>query len=135
MPDRPVRVYLEGSSTDVTEADGWLTDFSLTQRVLRAGGVMLLALVMASLLIPVPIVHLLGIPLVLVTGIAVAVRQATSVARLRPLKMACPKCGRPNRIGGGLGYRSVAEPMERTCDSCRRILTVRIEAAGAHAAS
>jgi hypothetical protein len=89
---------------------------------------MLIAVLLASTLIPIPIVHLLGIPILLVTGVILAVRQVSMAGRLRPLRLACPKCGVPNRVGGGLGYRT-AEPRERMCDSCRRGLMLRIDPA------
>jgi len=88
---------------------------------------MLGAILVAAMLIPIPIVHLVGIPLMLILGIVLSVRQAMSTVRLKPLRIHCPKCDGVNRVGGGLGYRSLAEPLDRSCDQCRRILKLTVQ--------
>jgi len=126
MPDHNVVVSLAATGAEPVRANGIFHEFTLRERIVRAGIVMLVAVLLASTLIPIPIVHLLGIPILLVTGVILAVRQVSMDGRLRPLRLPCPKCGVPNRVGGGLGYMS-AEPRERMCDSCRRGLTLRID--------
>ena len=126
MATRLVLVSLEATGVAALTAAGTLRDFTAVDRVKRAALVMLGAVLLAATLIPIPIIHLLGIPLVLLGGILMAGRQLASVARLQPLRVACPKCGSLNRLGGGLGYRSVTGALDRTCDSCRRNLTMRI---------
>ena len=126
MQTREVQVVLEApGAADVTAA-GVLRDFSLGDRVKRAAIVIVGSVLLAGTLIPIPIIHLLGITLVLITGVLMAGRQLASVARLQPLRIACPKCGARNRVGGGFGFRSVVGGIDRTCDSCRRSLTLRI---------
>jgi hypothetical protein len=88
--------------------------------------VILGTVIAAAILIPIPIVHLIGIPLVLLAGLVAAIRQAQSVARLEPMRLACPRCGAENAIGGGLGYRNVGQAIPRPCESCRRPLTLHI---------
>ena len=127
MVTRQVRVILAAPGADDVTAAGILHDFTAADRMKRATLAMAGSIVLASLLIPIPIIHLLGIPLVLIAGVVVAGRQLAAVARLQPLRIACPKCGAINRVGGGLGYRSVAGPLDRSCDSCRRRVTMRIE--------
>jgi hypothetical protein len=131
MPDRSVRVHLEASPTEVTSADGIVTDFTLVQRAMRATILFFLCVLLAGMILAIPIVHLVGVPLLLVTGIALGVKQFSATERLRPIRMACPKCGGPNRLGGGMGRRSLAEPMDRACENCRRGLVLRIEPATA----
>jgi hypothetical protein len=126
MATRKVWVTLEATGVHVVTVAGILRDFTAVDRMKRAALVMGGAVVLAGALIPIPIIHLLGIPLVLLAGIVMAGRQLTLAARLQPLRIACPKCGAVNRVGGGLGYRSVASGLDRTCDSCRRSLTMRI---------
>ncbi len=125
MPDRPVTVSLSATGVNPVSVAGIVTDFSRPQRVLRSAVVMGIAVLLAATLIPIPIIHLLGIPLLLLTGVVASVRQMTKIGRLHPVKVACPKCGATNRVGGGLGYTSL-EPQERMCDSCRRGLTLTI---------
>lgn len=101
-----------------------LTVFTAAQRVTRAAVILGVALLAAAAIIPVPIIHLVGIPLVLLLGIVVAVRQLRTVARLGACTMACPKCGERTSVGGGLGLRSATGPLVLSCQSCRRGLTL-----------
>jgi hypothetical protein len=128
MADRNVTVILEASSGEATRGAGVLRTFDLTERIRRSALIVLLSIGLAAVLIPIPIVHLVGIPLVLGIGILIAIRQGASVARLAPLKLACPRCGIPNNLGGGLGYRSASAPIAIACQSCRRSLILKFEA-------
>ncbi len=123
----PVIVVLASPGAESTRTPGRLRVFAPGQRALRTAGVLGLSLLAAASIIPIPIVHLVGIPLILLVGIGVAVRQAGSVARLAPMRAPCPKCGAPNSIGGGIGYRSATGPIERGCESCRRGMTMTFE--------
>ena len=127
---RRVTVELVAEGSEPTRQPGELTTFTPIERAIRAGVVLVGALLMAAALIPIPIIHLVGIPLVLVIGIAVALRQFRSVARLAPMRIPCPKCGEPNLVGGGLGYRTRTGPVDRNCESCRRPLQLRFAAQG-----
>lgn len=80
------------------------------------------------MLIPIPIIHLVGIPLMLLVGIFAAAKQMTAAARLKPMRLACPACEAKNRIGGGFGYHHPDEPIEMNCDSCRRGLILKLVA-------
>ena len=126
MPDRQVAVSLEATGAEITRCHGLFADFTLARRARRAVIVLLGATGLAALFLPIPIIHLLAIPMILLGGIVTAIRQLSVVGRLAPLRMACPKCGVRNRVGGGLGVRSVA-PKSRVCESCRRELILRIE--------
>lgn len=125
MPERTVTVTLESSGGTVTSAAGVLHHFTPAERVLRAALLLLLGVAAAATLIPIPIIHLIGIPLALVVGLLTAGRQLAASARLMPMRLACPNCGAMNRVGGGLGYRNAVAPMDIHCDSCRRGLTLR----------
>jgi hypothetical protein len=126
MPERRVMVSLATTATEPVRAEGVFNEFTTVERIRRSGIVMVVAVLLAATLIPIPIVHLLGIPLLLVGGAILSIRQLSMVGRLHPLRIACPKCGELNRVGGGLGYSSDA-PRERMCDSCRRGLTLSID--------
>lgn len=127
---KPVTVVLACSDAEPTRVPGRLRIFSPGQRLMRAAGMIGLGLVAAVVMLPIPIIHLLGIPLVLIVGIGAAIRQTRSVARLAPMRIACPKCGEPNSIGGGIGFRTATGPIERRCEECRRGQTLTFEAAG-----
>ena len=126
MPDRRVLVSLEAPELPPVIREGVFTDFTSQQRVLRSAGVFAISVVIAALFIPIPIIHLLAIPMALGAGILVAVRQLAMVGRLAPMRMACPKCGALNRVGGGIGVRTLV-PQTLTCDSCRRSLVMQIK--------
>ena len=126
MVKRNVQVVLAAPGVNSVTAPGILCSFTPFDRVKRAALVFGGAVLLAATLIPIPIIHLLGIPLLLITGIVMAVRQLRAVGRLLPLRIACPKCGAVNRVGGGFGYHDPAAPHERACDSCRRHLTMQI---------
>ncbi|MES2123580.1 MAG: hypothetical protein V4503_02710 [Gemmatimonadota bacterium] len=126
MANEPVTVTLESGGGAVSTAPGILQRFTPAQRAMRAGVFLLLGLAGAAMLIPIPIIHLVGIPLMLLVGIVAAVRQLRAAARLKPMRLACPACDVKNRIGGGFGYRQPDEPIEMNCDSCRRGLILKV---------
>ena len=128
MAGRQVVVTLEAAGVPAVTAQGVLDEFSAVDRIRRAAVIVLVAVIAAAALIPIPIIHLVGIPLMLLIGLGVAARQLTLMARLQPLRMPCPKCGATNRLGGGLGMRHPTAPQERVCASCRRGLVLRVDA-------
>lgn len=123
---RNVWVTLEAPGAEGVIAPGVANAFSMGDRIRRAAMVLGIGVALAATLIPIPIIHLLGIPLLLIAGVVLASRQLTAVLRLDPLQMRCPKCGAVNRVGGGFGYRSATGPFERNCDACRRALTLQL---------
>lgn len=119
-----VTITLRAGPDEQTTGRGTLDVLSIGARLVRAGAVLLGAALVSALLIPIPIIHLVGIPLALLIGLGVAVRQFQGVARLERLTLACPKCEAPNQLGGGLGYRTATGPVQVQCESCRRVLEV-----------
>lgn len=120
-------MILESASGESTRAPGRLTLLTPGQRGLRAALTLLVAVALSALIIPVPIVHLVGIPLILLAGLIAAVRQYRGAARLEPMRIACPRCGEGNSVGGGFGYPAASEPIPRPCEACRRELVLRFE--------
>ncbi len=128
MPDRAVTISLDAPGVASTHVAGVFDEFTPARRIGRSVGIFFIMLLVALPVAFVPIVHLIGVPLLIITGIVLAVLQLTYAGRLRVAHVPCPKCGGLNRIGGGLGRRSLA-PAERNCEHCRRLLTLRIEPA------
>ena len=118
----PVHVTLRAGPDEVSTMAGVLHHLSPLQRASRATATLGVFLVIAALLIPIPIIHLVGIPLAVLIGLVMAVRQGRCVVRLERLAIACPRCGEPNYVGGGLGYRTASGPIDVQCSSCRRVL-------------
>jgi hypothetical protein len=119
-----VRLTLAAGDGEPTTGTTELTVFTPAQRMARAGAILAVALLAAAAIIPVPIIHLLGIPMVLLLGIVLAVRQLRVVARLDACVLPCPKCGERTSVGGGLGMRAATGPLALSCQSCRRALTL-----------
>lgn len=122
----PVTVSLVAADGTTVTASGSLQEYSSVDRIRRAATVVGIFILLAASLIPIPIVHLLGIPLMLIIGLVLGGRQLTISCRIKPMRVACPRCGGPNRVGGGLGLRSSTDPVERMCEECRRPLTVTL---------
>lgn len=125
---RPVQVTLTATGADPSSGPGRLTVFSPGRRMVRAAVVLFLFVGLAAMLIPIPVIHLVGIPLMLVIGLVTAVRTVGREARLDRMHLGCPKCGARNDLGGGLGLPNATGPFARSCSSCRRGLTMTIEA-------
>ncbi len=118
----PVQVTLRAGPGEESTASGVLHHLSPVARVSRVAVILLVSALVAALLIPIPIIHLVGIPLALLIGVAVAVRQGRCVVRLERVGIACPRCGERNHLGGGLGFRTATGPITTQCSSCRRVL-------------
>ena len=119
-----VQLTLAAGDGEPTTGTTELTVFRPGQRMARAAAILAVALLAAAAIVPVPIIHLLGIPLLLLLGIVLAVRQLRAGARLAPCALPCPKCGERTVVGGGLGMRSATGPLALSCQSCRRALTL-----------
>ena len=126
MEAKVVQVSLVASDASAVTETGMLQQYSSIDRIRRAAIVLVVAVLLAASLIPIPIVHLLGVPMMLIAGFVFAGRQLSITCRLKPVRIRCPRCNAVNRVGGGLGYRGVAEPIERMCEECRRVLQVRV---------
>lgn len=126
MADRAVRVELAAAGGAPTVADGVLHEYASGERLRRAAAIAAVAVVLAASLLVIPIIHFLAPPLLLVCGTILAIRQLRATARLRPVRVPCPKCGAANRIGGGLGLTDPGAALVHRCEACRRDLTLTI---------
>lgn len=127
MPERIATITLSTDGAASTHATTTVTMFSPPQRTRRAIVALVIGAAAAAALIPIPIIHLVGIPLALLTAIVIAVKQLRVAARVGRVRVACPKCAAPQAIGGGFGFGSIDEPIPMTCDSCRRMLTLTVD--------
>jgi hypothetical protein len=126
-PDpRAVEVTLATTGVEPTHGPGRLTEYSPGGRMLRAAGALLVFVGLAAALIPIPVIHLVGIPMMLVLGVVTAIRTLGREARLDRMHLPCPKCGARNDLGGGLGLADPTGPFDLSCSSCRRGLTMTI---------
>lgn len=129
MAERVVSVVLAASGGEQTTGEGRLVELPRATRLLRALGFGVGSILVAALFIPIPIIHFLAPPAIIITGMVLATRQARATARLLPCRLPCPKCGASLLLGGGLGMAHPMEPMEVRCGDCRRGLTRTLTAA------
>ncbi|MEO5826179.1 MAG: hypothetical protein ABIR59_09855 [Gemmatimonadales bacterium] len=127
MPERSATLTLNADGSESTHAVTTVTEFSPAQRTRRAVIALLIGGAAAVALIPIPIIHLLGIPLAIIGAIVIAMKQLRVGARVGRVAVACPKCAAPQAIGGGFGFASIDGPIPITCDSCRRMLTLTVD--------
>jgi hypothetical protein len=127
VPERAVTVVLASADGGEVRGEGVVREIANSARILRAAGFFFGSVLLAAALIPIPIIHFIGPPGLLVAGCVMALRQLRAVAQLAPLRLACPKCGTVNRVGGGVGLSHPERPFAVTCESCRRGLTVTID--------
>jgi hypothetical protein len=119
-------VSLTAAGADPVVMPGELRILGAGQRVARAAAILVVAGFLAAAIIPVPIVHLVGIPIVLIVALLAVARQLRAAAYLAPMRIACPRCGAENSIGGGFGFTTTTGPIHRDCESCRRPLELRL---------
>ncbi len=129
MADRAVIVTLTASGDEASAAAGTLIEIPRATRIVRAAGFGFGSILVAALFIPIPIIHLLAPPAIIISGMVLATRQFRATARLLPLHVSCPKCGAMITLGGGIGVRHPDDPLEVRCGDCRRGLTRTIAVA------
>lgn len=123
MAERAVVVTLATAGGESTSREGRLVDIPRGTRIARAAGFAGGFVVLAAVFLPIPIIHLLAPPAILITGMVLAARQYRATARLLPLRLSCPKCNALISLGGGIGMRDAELPIEIQCGDCRRSLT------------
>jgi hypothetical protein len=99
------------------------------ERAKRAGLAVLAGLVVSVLVIPIPIVHLVGIPLAVLGGLGAAVRLAGVRSTLRSVHGTCPRCEFQQSFFVGIGLFGYRLPMTLSCENCGRELRLTNPAA------
>ncbi|NNG17088.1 MAG: hypothetical protein HKM89_11470 [Gemmatimonadales bacterium] len=93
----------------------------LRRRVLRGVTPVLLALIGALVLLPVPLMHLAGIPL-LGLGLYFGFRNARACEVFRSASGTCPSCNSHTDLFVGFGRPPFELPVKTSCASCGRNL-------------
>ena len=89
-------------------------------RARRAGLALLGGVVVAALVIPIPLIHLVGIPLALLGGIGLAIRLGTTRETLRSVTGPCPRCAHTQDFFVGIGVFPFQLPKDLSCEKCGR---------------
>jgi ribosomal protein S27AE len=93
------------------------------RRVREAGLMVLGGALLAVVLLPVPIIHLVGVGLFL-TILVLAVRRVRAPAVIRSAHGTCPKCGAEGAFFVGFGRKQLRLPISTSCGRCAYPLTL-----------
>lgn len=114
--ERPLTLRLTGT-TRTSEATALFRSLPARRRVVLAGMTLGAALLLALLFLPVPLLHLAGIPIVSI-GIVLAFRRLRSVTVLRSARGTCPRCGNATNLFVGFGGTPARFPVTTSCEVC-----------------
>lgn len=90
-------------------------------RVGKATLTLLGSLILAALFLPIPLMHLAGIPIVL-SGVFFAARSLRGSTVLRAAHGTCPACGEETSLFVGFGGTPYKLPIKTSCEHCAREL-------------
>ena len=111
----------EWGSGPVGPAKARVDVLGLRRRLVRGLIPVLLALVGALVLLPVPLMHLAGIPL-LALGLYFGFRNARAREVFRSASGTCPSCNSQTDLFVGFGKPPFKLPVKTSCGSCGRNL-------------
>ena len=95
----------------------------LQRRLWKAGALLLIGLAGGVLLLPIPLIHIVGLAFFLtLTGLAV--RRLLSREILKAASGQCPACGAAGEYFAGFGGRRLAFPIVTSCPTCAIELTL-----------
>ena len=102
-----------------SRSDAWIQRraLSLRQRLVEAGRLVALGLLVGGGLLFIPLVHLFGLIFALtLSGLAAIRLRAAAV--LEAAGGTCPRCGQPGTFFVGFGRRRFQWPVKATCGAC-----------------
>ncbi len=118
--ERPLVLRVAGEQR-TAPAIGMVRSPGLGARVGKAAMTLLGSLVLAALFLPIPLMHLAGIPIVL-AGIFFAARSLRGSTVLRAAHGTCPACGEETSLFVGFGGTPYRLPLTTSCEHCAREL-------------
>lgn len=123
-PTRTVHLQLkEWSDGPVGPAEAQVGHLSLGRRLRRGAIPVLLAVLGALILLPVPLMHLAGIPLLGLGGY-LGVRNLRAHLVFFHASGTCPSCGGQTTLFVGFGRPPFKLPVATSCSACGRSLTL-----------
>ena len=122
--DVEVQVVLRAwSGGPTTLGKATVTQSTIGRRVLGAGKIAGIGLVVAIVLLPVPIIHLAGVGF-FVACLGIAVWQLRPGLRIRKVAGPCPHCGHEQGYWLGINLGPMTLPKGTSCESCTKTLTI-----------
>lgn len=128
MPLRTLPVRLSLGSEAPTMATVTIADWTLLERLRRAVMPAALCWCVAGLLLPIPLVHFVAPPMLLLAGPIVFVWRFFTRSSFTEVVGQCPRCKGDSRtmsMGGG-----VSDETNVMCDGCGNQLTLRLQTPG-----
>jgi hypothetical protein len=113
----------EWGSGPVGTAKARVDLLGLRRRLFCGLGPVFLAMIGALVLLPVPLMHLAGIPL-LAIGLYFGFRNARAREVFRSASGTCPSCNNTTDLFVGFGRPPFKLPVKTSCSSCGRNLTL-----------
>jgi len=118
--DSSRRLSLKGFGVPAEQIVAVTRHLSLSQRLARGGRVFGLALTAALIMLPIPIIHIIGPPAAIVTGLVLGLRRLGEGEIFVSAEGECPFCHQHQRLGlAGSRFRL---PCSLICSSCRQPL-------------
>jgi hypothetical protein len=115
---------LKGFGAPATPAAVTTSRLSLRQRLLRGGRVFGLGLASALLMLPIPIIHLIGPPIAILLGLGLGIRRLGEGEIFVSAEGSCPFCHTSQPLGlAGSRFRL---PCDLICSSCRQPLRLEV---------
>jgi hypothetical protein len=120
MPNRSITVPLKGFGCAATEAQVVVKSLTLRDRLVRSSMVLGGGFLVAAIALPIPIVHLVLVPMGLLLGLAFGVTRLRHREIFSLAEGDCPCCGTHQRLG--LAGRVFRLPRRVFCRNCQREL-------------
>jgi hypothetical protein len=119
MEVRSLQGFLRGFGAKPTVAHIELNTLTLTDRLKRAATIFGLAMVLALIAIPIPLVHFILVPGALLMGVVLALVRLGQSEVFRTATGCCPFCGKEQSFSVMGRFRL---PKKLYCSSCQRQL-------------
>ena len=118
----PVAVAAENGARGL---QAWIRrgELPLSQRLREAGMFLLIGVVAGGLFLLVPLIHLMGV-FILLGAIVFAVKRLRRSEVIVGAGGTCPGCGREGRFYIGFGRRAFGLPAAASCKACGLALTL-----------
>lgn len=123
-PVRTVALELrEWGSGPVGTAEACVAQLGLRRRLVRGLLPIFAAVIGVLLLLPIPLMHLAGIPL-LAMGLYLGFRNARAREVFRSASGTCPSCNKKTDLFVGFGKPPFKLPVKTSCGACGRNLVL-----------
>ena len=125
--DIPRTMRLRGFGVPPTAVAAVTRHLGPKDRIARAGRAFGLALLAALIMLPIPIIHIIGPPLAIIIGIVLGFRRLGEGEIFVSAEGSCPFCHQQQYLG--LAQSRYRVPRNITCNSCRQPLELEATSA------